>query len=131
MAFMAPPPNPTEAELAILRELWGLGSGTVRQVHEALVARGSGVGYTTVLKLLQIMTTKGLVRCDRATRSHVFRPAVKQSQTQRQLVADLLRRAFDNSARQLVLQALSAKRVSKRELQEIRQLIDQAEKEQS
>jgi predicted transcriptional regulator len=128
---MASRPNPTEAELAILRELWALGSATVRQVHEALASRGSSVGYTTVLKLLQIMTEKGLVRCDRATRTHVFRPAVEQSQTQRQLVADLLRRAFDNSARQLVVQALSAKKVSKAELGEIRRLIDQAEKEQS
>lgn len=128
---MPSPPNPTEAELAILRELWELEPCTVRQVHEALAARGSGVGYTTVLKLLQIMTEKGLVRCDRSARSHIFRPAIEQSQTQRQLVADLLRRAFDNSARQLVLQALSAKRVSKAELSEIRRLIDQAEKEQS
>lgn len=131
MGWMTSPPNPTEAELAILRELWGLGRGTVRQVHQALAGRGSGVGYTTVLKLLQIMTEKGLVRCDRSTRTHVFRPAVEQSQTQRQLVSDLLKKAFDNSARQLMLQALSAKRVSRQELAEIRELIDRAEKEQS
>lgn len=126
---MPPLPNPTDSELAILRELWALGSGTVRQVHDALIARGSSVGYTTVLKLLQIMSDKGLVRQDRSARTHMFRPAIKQSHTQRQLVTDLLRRAFDNSARQLILHALSARSVSKEELREIRRLIDEAEKE--
>jgi predicted transcriptional regulator len=128
---MPPLPNPTDSELAILRELWDLGSGTVRQVHDAIKARGSGVGYTTVLKLLQIMADKGLVRRDSSARSHVFRPALKQSQTQRQLLADLISRAFNNSARQLILHALSSRKVSRQELQEIRRVIDEAEKEES
>ena len=126
---MASLPRPTDAELALLRELWDLGPATVRQLHDAILARGQRVGYTTVLKLLQIMTSKGLVACDGARRPHVFRAAVEQARTQRQLVADLLRRAFDNSAQQLVMQALSAKRASRAELKQIRELIEKIERE--
>jgi predicted transcriptional regulator len=121
--------NPTGAELSILRALWTLKSATVRQVHEAVTAAGSDVGYTTILKLLQIMTEKGLVTRDEAQRTHVYRAALPQEQTQRQLVADLLNRAFNNSAQKLVMQALAAKKASKAELREIRRLIDQMEKE--
>ncbi|HTW93431.1 MAG TPA: BlaI/MecI/CopY family transcriptional regulator [Tepidisphaeraceae bacterium] len=121
--------NPTAAELAILRALWTLKTGTVRQVHEALTAAGSDVGYTTILKLLQIMTEKGLVVRDDSRRTHVYQAAFAQEQTQRRLVADLLKKAFDNSAQKLVMQALSAKKASKAELREIRKLIDQMEKE--
>jgi len=123
--------NPTPSELAILRALWSLKSATVRQVHEAVTAAGSEVGYTTILKLLQIMTEKGLVLCDDSQRTHVFQPAFAQEQTQRQLVADLLKKAFDNSAQKLVMQALSAKKATKAELRQIRKLIDQMEKEAS
>ena len=96
----------TDAELAILRVLWARGPSTVREVNEALQ---DGSGYTTVLKLMQIMADKGLVLRDESERSHVYRPRLPESETQRQLVGDLLDRAFGGSAHQLVLRALSAK----------------------
>src|SRR5438067_7778446 len=126
---MTLPNGPTDAELAILRELWTLGEATVRQVHESLAASGRDVGYTTVLKLLQIMTGKGLVLRDESRRTHVYRAAREESQTQRQLVRELLRRAFGNSAKALVMHALSARRASKAELREIRELIERMEQE--
>lgn len=116
-----PPPKPTDAELAILRVLWQHGPATVRAVHEAL---GSPGVYTTTLKLLQIMTDKRLVTRDESQRSHIYHPAVSQQQTQRRLVRDLLDRAFGGSSAALVLQALSAKRASPKELAEIRKLLD-------
>jgi predicted transcriptional regulator len=115
--------KPTDAELAILRVLWSRGPSTVRQVAEALDRES---GYTTVLKLMQIMTDKGLVRRDDAERTHVYEAAYSEDQTQRQLVSDLLNRAFDGSAAKLVLHALAAKKASPEELAEIRRLIDKA-----
>jgi predicted transcriptional regulator len=117
-------PRPTDAELAILRVLWERGPSTVRQVHEAISTRERQTAYTTALKLLQIMTEKGLVRRDDADRSHVYHPRLTQEQTQRQLVRDLLDRAFGGSSSKLVMQALNAKRATPEELGEIRKLID-------
>jgi BlaI family transcriptional regulator, penicillinase repressor len=113
--------KPTDSELAILRVLWTRGPSTVRQVAEAL---GREAGYTTVLKLLQIMTEKGLVRRDESERTHIYRAAYTEDQTQRQLVTDLLDRAFDGSAAKLVLQALSSNTASPQELEEIRKLLN-------
>jgi predicted transcriptional regulator len=116
-------PRPTDAELAILRVLWERGAATVRQVHEAL-APSRETGYTTTLKLMQIMAEKGLVSREESSRTHVYRTRIGQAQTQRQLVADLLDRAFGGSASALVLQALSAGGTSAEELEKIRQLIN-------
>lgn len=121
-------PRPTEAELAILRVLWDRGPCTVRDVQEAL-ERERGTGYTTALKLLQIMTEKGLVRRDDRQRTHVFEAVLPAEATQRQLVRDLVDRAFGGSAQQLVMQALSAKKASKADLAEIRRLLDALEQE--
>jgi predicted transcriptional regulator len=120
-------PRPTDAELAILRVLWERGPSTVRDVTEALFDE-RGTGYTTALKLMQIMIEKGLVRRDDTQRSHVYEAVAPAEVTQKQLVADLLARAFGGSARQLVLQALSSKRASRAELAEIRTLLDEMEK---
>jgi predicted transcriptional regulator len=119
-------PKPTEAELAILRVLWDRGPSTVRDVQQALEAE-RGTGYTTALKLLQIMTEKGLVRRDDRQRTHVYEAVLPAEATQRQLLRDLLDRAFGGSARQLVMQALSAERASKADLAEIRKLLDELE----
>jgi BlaI family transcriptional regulator, penicillinase repressor len=124
MSKNVPAPRPTDAELAILRVLWERGPSTVRQVHEVLVARVGQTAYTTALKLLQIMTGKGLVRRDDTDRTHVFTPRLSEEQTQRQLVRDLLDRAFGGSASKLVLQALNARRATPEELGEIRKLIE-------
>ena len=116
-------PRPTDAELAILRVLWERGPSTVRQVHDVLL-RERPTAYTTALKLLQIMTEKGLVRRDETDRTHVYHPRLTEEQTQRQLVRDLLDRAFGGSASKLVMQALAARRASPEELGEIRKLIE-------
>lgn len=116
-------PRPTDAELAILRVLWQRGASTVRQVHDEL-QRDRSAAYTTALKLLQIMTEKGLVRRDETDRTHVYQARYSEEQTQRQLVRDLLDRAFGGSASKLVMQALNARRASSDELSEIRRLID-------
>ena len=113
--------KPTDAELGILRVLWSRGPSTVRQVAEAL---GREAGYTTVLKLLQIMTEKRLVVRDEAERTHVYEAAYTQDQTQRQLVTDLVDRVFGGSAAKLVLQALAANKTSPEELAEIRKLLN-------
>ena len=123
-------PRPTEAELAILRVLWSEGPCTVRQIQEVLVRR-QRTGYTTVLKLLQIMTEKGLVLRDESKRSHVYRAATSEARTQKQLVGDLLERAFGGSALKLVMQALASTRTSTEELTEIRTLIERLEREGS
>ncbi|MGE0043384.1 MAG: BlaI/MecI/CopY family transcriptional regulator [Vicinamibacterales bacterium] len=117
-----PLPRPTDAELAILRVLWNQGPCTVRQVHEALAARDTG--YTTTLKLMQIMAEKGLVTRDESARTHVYVAGVSESATQQRLVADLADRAFGGSAAQLVLRALSTSPPSATELAEIRRLIE-------
>src|SRR5918997_2732769 len=116
-------PKPTDAELAILRVLWDRGPSTVRQVHEVLL-RERPTAYTTALKLLQIMTEKGLVRRDETDRTHIYQARLTEEQTQRQLVRDLLDRAFGGSSSKLVLQALSARRATAEELGEIRRLIE-------
>ena len=117
-------PRPTEAELAILRVLWAQGPATVRQVNEVLSAgTPRGVGYTTTLKLMQIMADKGLVTRDESDRTHVYTARASQDQTQRQLVSDLMDKAFGGSAAALVLQALSAHPASSAELEEIQRLI--------
>jgi predicted transcriptional regulator len=118
------PPRPTEAELEILRVLWERGPSTVRQVHEAL-ATVRATGYTTTLKLMQIMADKGLVTRDESSRTHIYTPRASQEVTQRQLVTDLVDRAFGGSATELVLRALSSHSASDDELREIRKLIDE------
>jgi len=120
-------PRPTDAELEILNVLWTRGPATVREVHETL-AKSRTLGYTTVLKLMQIMTEKGLVRRDERQRAHVYAARFAQEQTQRQLVGDLLDRAFGGSAAKMVMHALSAKRTSDEELAQIRQLLAEFER---
>jgi BlaI family transcriptional regulator, penicillinase repressor len=116
-------PRPTDAELAILRVLWERGPCTVRQVHDVLL-RDRPTAYTTALKLLQIMAEKGLVSRDERERTHVYQPKMTEDQTQRQLVRDLLDRAFGGSSSKLVMQALATRRASAEELGEIRRLLD-------
>jgi len=117
-------PRPTDSELAILRVLWRVGPATVRAVHDELSGT-QDTGYTTVLKLMQIMTEKGLVQRDESERSHVYEPACSEQEVQRQLVGHLLDRAFGGSAQQLVMQALATKKASPEELKEIRKLLDE------
>jgi predicted transcriptional regulator len=119
-------PRPTDAELKILRVLWARGPSTVREVLDVLGGEEK-TGYTTVLKTLQIMTDKGLVDRDESKRTHVYRASRPQAQTQRQLVRDLLDRAFGGSAHGLVMQALAAREPSAEEVAEIRQLLDELE----
>lgn len=118
------PPLPTAAELDILAVLWKLGPSTVREVHEAL-AKDSG--YTTTLKQMQLMADKALLVRSERFRSHVYEPARPKEQTQRQIAADLLARAFDGSARSLVLGALAAQPASAEELAQIRNVLDDFE----
>ena len=117
---------PTDAELAILQVLWKRGPSTVRVVHETLEGERE-VGYTTVLKFLQIMTEKGLVTRDTAQRAHVYAPAVDEQQVQQHMVTDLLGRAFGGSAEKLILRVLSAKGSTSDEFAEIRRLLDDIE----
>lgn len=119
-------PLPTDAELAILRVLWNAGPSTVREVHDRLE---TDQGYTTVLKHLQLMLEKGLVRRDESGRAHVYAADSPEADTQRRLVIDLLDRAFDGSARQLVMRALSTEDVTGDELDQIRDLLDQIDNE--
>ena len=124
MARMSRPlPRPTDAELAILRVLWEFGPATVRRVHEVL-SNARETGYTTTLKLMQIMAGKGLLERDDSARSHVYSPAVAREDTQRQLVGRLIDRAFEGSLGSLLLGALDARPASKKELDHLRQLID-------
>jgi BlaI family penicillinase repressor len=118
-------PKPTEAELELLRVLWERGPSTVGEIHENQGSKGTG--YTTTLKVLQRMTEKGLVQRDERQRSHIYRAAVAAEKTQRQLVRDLLHRAFGGSPGQLVVQALSEKAASAEELAAIRTLLDEME----
>lgn len=121
-------PRPTDAELAILRILWDRGPSTVRQVHDVLALERQAA-YTTALKLLQIMTEKGLVERDESDRTHIYRTRLSEETTQRQLVRDLVDRAFGGSASKLVMQALATKRASAEELRDIRKAIDGARNE--
>ncbi|HEX8184743.1 MAG TPA: BlaI/MecI/CopY family transcriptional regulator [Blastocatellia bacterium] len=123
-------PRPTDTELEILRVLWQRGPSTVREVQETL-GETKSTGYTTVLKMLQIMTEKGLVRRDERQRAHVYEARLAQEQTQQQLVGDLLDRVFDGSATSLVMQALATKKkTSAEELSRIRQILDEFERGQ-
>ncbi len=117
------PPRPTDAELEILTVLWSRGPSTVREVHET-IARRRPAQYTTVLKLMQIMAAKGLVRRDEKLRAHVYEAARPRECTQRQLAGDLLQRAFGGSAASLVLGALESRPASPEEIDEIRKLLD-------
>ena len=119
-------PLPTEAELTILNVLWTIGSATVREVYDALSEKQ--IGYTTVLKQMQVMAEKGLLERSERFRSHVYGPSFPREQTQQQLAGNLLQRAFNGSAKNLVLGALSSKKVSSTELAEIRQMLDSFEK---
>ena len=120
---MTPPrKRPTDAELAILGVLWSRGPSTVREVATVM---GRERSYTTILKLLQIMTEKQLVRRNESTRSHVYDAARSEHDTQRHLVTDLADRAFGGSAAKLVMQALATKRTTRKELAEIRKLLDE------
>jgi predicted transcriptional regulator len=123
-------PQPTEAELELLRILWDRGPSTVRAIHESLRA-AKGTGYTTTLKILQRMTEKGLVRRDETRRSHVYSAVRRAEQTQRQLVRNLLKAAFGGAPAKLVVQALSEETVSADELAEIRRLVDELEARQT
>ena len=116
-------PRPTDSELAILRILWRRGPSTVREVHDALAGTRE-TGYTTTLKLMQIMADKGLVKRNEEARTHVYTAVSGEEQTQQQLVRDLVDRAFGGSAAALVLQALNAEGTTPEELSEIRRLID-------
>jgi BlaI family transcriptional regulator, penicillinase repressor len=118
------PQKPTASELEILRVLWGRGPSTVREVHEAL----SEKGYTTVLKLLQIMTTKGTVRRNETQRAHVYEACLPAEQTKRQLAGDMLQRVFEGSASQLMMHALAGRKASPKEIEELRHMLDQYEK---
>ena len=120
--------RPTDAELQILRVLWSRGASTVREVFREL-SLGREIGYTTVLKLMQIMTDKGLVRRDETVRPQVYQVARSQGQTQRQLLRHLLDRAFSGSPGNLVLQALSTKKTTPQERRQIRELLDELERD--
>ena len=120
-------PRPTDAELEILTVLWSRGPTTVREVHEAIAAR-KPTQYTTVLKLMQIMAEKGLVRRNEKQRAHIYEAARPREWTQRQLAGDLLQRAFNGSAKSLMMGALSARKASREELSELRSLLDEYEK---
>jgi BlaI family transcriptional regulator, penicillinase repressor len=117
-------PRPTDAELEILNVLWQRGPSTVREVYEVLL-ENKELGYTTVLKLMQIMSEKGLVSRDESDRTHVYEAERAQDETQRQLLSDLLDRAFNGSPTKLVMQALSSKKASREELAEIRRMLDE------
>ena len=119
--------QPTQRELSILRVLWDIGPSTVRQVNDSL-NQTEKVGYTTTLKIMQIMTDKGLVVRDDSRFKHIYRPAVSEENTQNLLVADLLDKVFSGSAEKLVLRALSAGKISPKELEKIRKLIDEMDK---
>ena len=122
--------RPIDLELSILQVLWKREAGSVREIlHDYNCGRTEEVGYTTILKMLQIMTEKGLVERDDTVRPQVYRASRSQDQTQRQLVSDLLERAFEGSAKRLVMQALSARSASEKDLAQIEQLLDRLEGE--
>src|SRR5215510_5899916 len=121
------PQKPTASELEILHVLWARGPSTVREVHEALSEK-KDLGYTTVLKLLQIMTAKGTVRRDEGRRAHVYEACQPATETKRQLVGDVLQRVFEGSACELMIHALEGRRTSRKELEELRRLLDEYER---
>ena len=119
-----PPPLPTDSEIAILAVLWRQGASTVREVHEAL---GKDNGYTATLKLMQLMFEKGLVARNERYRSHVYEARAPKEQTQQQIAGDMLKRAFEGSAKSLLLGALAAQPASGKDLAEIRRVLDEFE----
>ncbi len=121
------PPRPTDAELEILTVLWSRGPATVRDVHEIIAARRP-TQYTTVLKQMQVMAEKGLVSRNEDQRAHVYQAARPREWTQRQLAGDMLQRAFNGSAKSLMIGALSSRKASKVELAELRALLDEYER---
>lgn len=123
-------PQPTSAELELLNILWERGPSTVRQIHE-VVSGSRQTGYTTTLKILQKMFDKGLVKRDESSRSHIYKPAVQAEKTQRQLVNDLIEKAFGGAAEKLVMQALSSHQVAPEEIETLRKLLDSLEKRSS
>lgn len=123
-------PLPTEAELEVLNVLWARGASTVREVYEVLSGT-KDVGYTTALKQMQVMFEKGLVDRSEQVRSHVYTARAQREETQKRLARNLLERGFAGSARDLVLGALGAKKVSIEELREIRKVLDEFERERS
>lgn len=124
---MEPTPQPTPTELSILRVLWRRGAATVREVYEDL-SRDKEMGYTTVLKLLQIMTEKGLVRRNEAGRAHVYQAVQAQTVAQTRMVGELADKMFNGSAQQLVMHALNTHKASPQEMAEIRRLLDEMER---
>ena len=122
-------PKPTDGELAILGVLWKQGPSTVRQVHDEL-KKNNPRGYTTILKLMQIMTDKGLVRRDESQRTHIYYPRLSEEQTQRRLVSDLMDKAFGGSHQKLVMQVLSSKRSSAGDIARIRKMLDELEEKE-
>lgn len=121
-------PRPTEAELQILHILWAREACTVRDVYEVL-NHEAGVGYTTALKLLQVMHGKGLVKRDDSQRAHVYRAAIGKEGTQKKFVQDMLQRVFEGSPSQLVMHALGSRRASREELSQIRELLNKLDQE--
>lgn len=123
------PPRPTDAELEILTVLWSIGPATVRDIYE-VIRRRRRAQYSTILKFMQIMSEKGLVHRDESERAHVYEPSKPREWTQRQLAGDLLDRAFSGSAKALLIGALSARKASKEDLAELRNLLDELPTEQ-
>jgi BlaI family transcriptional regulator, penicillinase repressor len=124
---MTTTPKPTPSELEILQVLWERGPSTVREVHEALSAKRP-MGYTSVLKLMQIMTTKGTLRRNEEQRAHVYDPVEPAEKTKRQLALDVLQRVFEGSASDLMMHALAGQKASKEEIEEMRRLLSEYER---
>ncbi len=120
----AEPPRPTDAELEILTVLWSIGPATVREVHN-VITRRRPAQYSTILKFMQIMAEKGLVRRNEKERAHVYQAARPREWTQRQLAGDLMERAFSGTAKALLIGALSARKANQEELAELRKLLDE------
>ncbi|HWW16936.1 MAG TPA: BlaI/MecI/CopY family transcriptional regulator [Candidatus Dormibacteraeota bacterium] len=123
------PQKPTASELEILRVLWTRGPSTVREVHDSLNEKRA-MGYTSVLKFLQIMTAKGTVRRNETQRAHVYEACLPAEQTKRQLAGDMLQRVFEGSASQLMMHALAGRKASREEIEELRRLLNEQEKEE-
>jgi predicted transcriptional regulator len=121
------PQKPTASELEILRVLWARGPSTVREVHDALKTK-KAMGYTSVLKFLQIMTGKGTVRRNESQRAHVYEACLPAEQTKRQLAGDMLQRVFEGSASQMMMHALAGRKASQEEIEELRRLLDDYER---
>ena len=124
------PRNPSsqlnDVELAILRVIWRHKACSVREVHEALLAERD-TGYTSTLKMMQVMCKKGLLKRDSKARPHLYRPAIPEEQTQKQIVRDVIERVFEGSARKLVMRAVESHAITASELAEIRELLDRLE----